>query len=767
MYRIRRFMAGFLVMVLALALGIPAFAAPEGKQQTDRKETAFVLPDASALDVTSCRYTQPEPEGAKVPGLLSDLTGYEKMLENDCLAVYFRKEVQGLRIQDKKTGYVWGGLSSDKPENMNQGWSAMANSLLTIDYLDANTQSGRSSMGAEGVTTVWEWGKEQGEAKVSFDSLGIALMLTLTLSEDRLRVEVHRDSIEESGQNALQSVWILPFLGTVEQDTVPGYMLLPDGSGALIRYQKSSDYVSPYNERIYGKDVSVDNMSVAGDLIAKRNNDYLTEMPRITMPVYGAVHGAGQQAYLAVVEEGAAYASVYASPAGIITDYNWTGVRFDYRNSYSYPVNKSGKSIITTQSGPEDFDCAISFTFLNGEEADYSGMAVRYRKMLEEGGALPYGERIDTELPIYLNVFGGEVKKGLLWNTYQRLTDVEELKAMTERFREEGIANVTVAYEGWEKGGASGAEHGTTKLDKRLGDQGSLEELKEQIQSQGGRFYLVSDPLSFDEDQARTASRAALTISKAYASITRSNSLLMYPTRYFARPQKAVESLAETWEAYPAYDLLLRNMGNMIYGDYRRNAPATREETRQSFLEALDQAKGKLMFSNPNDYMWQYTEEYVDMPMQNSQYLFETDSVPFLQIVLKGSVDYYAPYANQGFYNTSNILRMIEYGAYPSFVLMAASNDSLIDTPLEDYFSMNFQDWDPVIREVYETIAPALIQVEGARIQRHTALAEGVVMVSYDSGVTIYVNYTDTDFPVDGRGRVPAKGYLVWEGQKL
>jgi hypothetical protein len=32
---------------------------------------------------------------------------------------------------------------------------------------------------------------------------------------------------------------------------------------------------------------------------------------------------------------------------------------------------------------------------------------------------------------------------------------------------------------------------------------------------------------------------------------------------------------------------------------------------------------------------------------------------------------------------------MIEYGAYPSFLVAGAENHALVDTPLEDYFSLN------------------------------------------------------------------------------
>ena len=103
----------------------------------------------------------------------------------------------------------------------------------------------------------------------------------------------------------------------------------------------------------------------------------------------------------------------------------------------------------------------------------------------------------------------------------------------------------------------------------------------------------------------------------------------------------------------------------------------------------IGKTENGIALSAPNSYLWGDTDDYFDMPLENSQYLYETDSVPFLPIVLKGSVDYYSPYINQGYYTEDSILKIIEYGAYPSFLTMKAKNEKLIGTPSADYFSIN------------------------------------------------------------------------------
>ena len=85
------------------------------------------------------------------------------------------------------------------------------------------------------------------------------------------------------------------------------------------------------------------------------------------------------------------------------------------------------------------------------------------------------------------------------------------------------------------------------------------------------------------------------------------------------------------------------------------------------------------------------------------------------------------------------------------------------NTPLEDYCSLNFWDWENVIIKTYETVAPALEAVEGANIEQHKALDTGVVCVTYSNGVSIYINYTSQDYTLQNIV-IPASGYLVERG---
>jgi hypothetical protein len=148
--------------------------------------------------------------------------------------------------------------------------------------------------------------------------------------------------------------------------------------------------------------------------------------------------------------------------------------------------------------------------------------------------------------------------------------------------------------------------------------------------------------------------------------------------------------------------------------------------------------------------------------MGNSQLLFETDTVPFLQMVLSGCMEYFAPYTNVGFGSAKSLLRTLEFGAYPSFLLTGVENRQLKDTPYEELFTSYYKDWLPEISNVYSTISGVLNRVAGQSIVDHKALGYGVTKTSYGNGVSIYVNYGLYDFNDTAEGiTVPAQGYFV------
>ncbi len=750
---------------VCLALAVILCASTVVFAKRDRVE--FKLPDTSAAEASSNRHVQ-YTEAAAISAERLTTDGFVKKLENNALELWFREEIDSIRVVDKKSGYVWGMASEDMPEDLNEYYAGIVNSMLTLEYYDTTNTAYQISLSDPSFETTYTFDTAENTLHClaeCFD-IGIDIAFELALKEDHLEASVVKDSLYEYDTNKLCKVYLLPYFGSTSYaEKADGYIFVPDGSGALMRFDNTNLYTSAYSAKIYGPDAGLDTIIEINDLMAKRTDDYLVEAYRATVPVFGMVHGDEQYATMTVVNSGREFATIDATLASSSVPYNHAGVVYNYRQLYQHPTGKTA-TVIQPQPKVNNFTAKFSIYFLSGEEASYSGMAQKYRAMLEEDGTLKKLAESYKKVPLRLEVLGSDIKSGFIFNSTQTFTTVKEAKQMQTDLKDMGIDNLTMVMNGWQKGGVTGYKLGTCKTQPTVGSLSDLAELKDSVTAAGGNFYLQYKATTATDAQGRASYFSNTTIGQRLSHYLRDNPTVMYTKTFVVSPARVAAMLKDAMAELSEFNLQLPRFGSELYSEFKQKATLTRPATRRLFTDtAKEMTEGgqQIAMNAPNMYAWQYCTDYFDIPMRSSQYLFESDSVPFLQMLLKGYVHYYAPYANQGFYATSCILKTIEYGAYPSFLVMAAENEDLIDTPQIDYFSLNFEDWKGTIDTVYGKVNEALSQVEGASILEHKALASGLVRVTYDNGVKIYVNYNSYDSTVDGV-TVPGLNFVVERG---
>ncbi|MDX9692419.1 MAG: DUF5696 domain-containing protein, partial [Acholeplasmataceae bacterium] len=168
----------------------------------------------------------------------------------------------------------------------------------------------------------------------------------------------------------------------------------------------------------------------------------------------------------------------------------------------------------------------------------------------------------------------------------------------------------------------------------------------------------------------------------------------------------------------------------------------------------------KIALFDANDYVWKHMGAYFNFPMYSSQFLIFDDTVPFLPIALSNTMDLYGPYANFYPYAKDELLRLIDFNIYPSFIVTHKSSKYLQKTGLESIYSSRFSDLDHVIVTYYDFVNDALKHTINAHITNRVILANGVVKVTYSNDVYIIINYTDETVTEDVNVIEP-KGYYV------
>nr|WP_255654608.1 DUF5696 domain-containing protein [Cohnella sp. REN36] len=604
------------------------------------------------------------------------------------------------------------------------------------------------------------------EVTYAFADLGIRMTVRTSLDERGLVVSLPADGIEESGNGRLASVQLYPFLGSVRRADVPGYLFIPDGSGALIRFtDHQTRFDEPYVGQIYGNDAATVGFQWAN---------------RVSYPVFGIVHGVRQNALMGTVEQGQANAAIVAYPSGVNTSFYWVSARFDIRYAYFQPTSQSMGGINAFTKQLTEGDKEVRYAFLSGEDADYAGMAAAYRASLQAKGMLPSGGAVQPEagdVPVQIDFLGGDIEPGIVGKHVIKLTSFADAQAILADLERQGVRRVTAVLRGWNAGGLNGARPAKPSYAAELGGRSGFEALRDYASERGIDLHLDTNYTDLLEGSPRTSIR-----SDAVRMVTDRLAEYNYVSRfvsdlyrdmkgYLLRPATALRLATRDFETFQEdglTHLALSGTGYLLYADYGAKKTVTRTEAAGMYGKLADEAAKrslKLAIAQPNDYMLKHAAAVLDVPMESSQFMYTTDTVPFVQMTLHGLVDYYEDYANHQADPTESLLRMIEYGAYPSFIVTKEPSWKLQNTPSSELFSTAYEDWAPEIKRLYDKANEALKPVRGAYMTGRSVPAYGIVRVGYANGVDIWVNYTGQDY-ADGAVRVPARDFAVTGGDR-
>ncbi|HJD23144.1 MAG TPA: hypothetical protein H9694_03250 [Firmicutes bacterium] len=697
----------------------------------------------------------------------------ELVAENESLRLYVDRTTANIKVINRQTGYVWSSTVSGEEEldTLSNSWQQFARSVVVGDFIaSASGSVRRMSMEDEGDGAPVISDIENGIAiQATFSEAQASCRVEITLEEDSLKVVIPQDSLTCGDSYTLSALYVMPFFGAVYSDSIDGYIFIPDGCGALIRYQEPRSYSSYYSGRIYGSDLSLpSNSAAASTSTAAAAATTSAAIPtvdnqQVTLPVYGMAHGSNQDAFLAVVAQGDSSCDLIASAAGTTIDFSWACPRFIYQETYWQPAGSS-TGFNATQPNVNTFDAEVRYYFLGGEEANYTGMANRYRSLLQQEGRLTTTPLSGENIPIKLDAVMAERAEGY-WMDYTKvMTTLEDVSGWVEELSQSGVSHILMTLEGFEKGGISGHTIGSFSLESKVGSESQLEDLFGQLSSAGGRLALQT---SLSTGFSGQMNQRNMRMSAASNLISRTEVHNLYTTRYYlnaAAVTRNIEKLADL-DAYKK-SLALDDIGNILFGDYKSGHTQSRLQALEqavSDLQAAAQSTDYLMLENPNAYALNYADAVYNVPMANSMMKYETDTVPFVQIVLSGYVDCFSDFINYGGNTEQMLLMLVDYNICPSFVLTQAYSSEFADTNSSDIYSSRYEDWKQDIVSSYEFVNDCLSRVRGSSMVSRSVPVEGVSVVTYDNGVTLIINYNEEAYTYGG-SEVAAMSAVWTEG---
>jgi hypothetical protein len=659
------------------------------------------------------------------------------LAENASFQLLADEATLAFQVLDKRSGYIWNSnlIEVTDDDDLNRTWTAFATSGVTIDYLDEKAVDKRASLTNAEHSLDFRRTGQGFEAAVTFVEVGISLLVRVELEPDGVRVEVPFESIAEQGAFKLGRLYLYPFLGATREADVPGYMFVPDGAGSLIRFAETTKAHNMFYGRYYGTDLGMLGMVPYDPTI---NRPY-----RLSLPVSGMVHGDGQNAYLAIVEQGAAYGELQVHPAGVTTRFNFLSTAFIYNESYFQATNRAGAGVTTLQPGPNAFDVTIHYRFLTGPGSDYVGLARSYQQYLRGRDLLAAVTGPAGDIGIRLEFLGGEKERVLFWQRFIPMTTVSQMAAILEAL---DVHNPEVIYYGWQPLGASAMPPRTLKLERGLGSLNELRTLAETITLAGGHFSLYLDPQAALWDEPGYSPRNDLAQAITGVNLVSGN---RNKANYFLTLSTLSQRYARLSDAIFSdlgVGLALDGIGTTLFSDFRRGSELGREDAIESYQALLAAHPGRTGIYLPNDYVFGAMQAYYDMPLSHSGYLFTSEAVPFLPIVLAGFVPAYGPVLIFSANTRADLLRHADYNVYPSYFLSQAPTANILRTSSSWIYTSAITQWEPEIEAAYQWLNQLLGPVRGAQIVARQAVAQGVMATTYSNGQQIIVNYGEQPF---------------------
>ena len=606
-----------------------------------------------------------------------------------------------------------------------------------------------------------------GEREASGPIFNVSVIYRLEGND--LVVEMPYSSITCSDDYPIVYISLLPLFGAGGPNDT-GYMLVPEGSGALINFNNGKRSQNAYYANLFGWDYGTNRTEVINE----------TEAP---FGVFGVSNEDGS--FLCIMEDGNSYGAVSADIAGRVHSYNLVYPKYSILHYDNYEVTgRTAKLLLMYEQQIPDDTVVQRYRIL--DESGYVEMGKAYGDYLRAKPEMK-AECASEELPVNVELVGAIDKKvakyGLTVNSVEPVTTFSDAEEVLNDLTEAGVKDLNLRYTGWSNGGVNQKVLTGVHTEGKLGGDAGLKKLMASAKEKD--VDLLLDGISCFaynsgllegfipyEHAARFTTREIIKMYP-YDIVTYQESHWVEPNYvfYLVRPGYAkqyAENLIKALNERNAAGIAFRDIGNLLSGDYYDRDTVTREQVKAMNIDTLKQAGEtgmKVSIKEGNEYALPYADLITDMNLTGSAYGILDGSVPFYQIAIHGMKDYTCEAINMaGDYKTL-LLECAEYGAGLNYTFMKEKATILRDSAYSCYSACEYGPWK---EETIETILKYQKDMSGLNRQRitgHEKLEDGVSVTVYEDGTKVYVNYNDTEYR-NGSVKVPAREYLVERGNR-
>jgi hypothetical protein len=602
--------------------------------------------------------------------------------------------------------------------------------------------------------------------EVSGEAVKPAFSLTLRYILDgrSLILNIPYDKIGFRQTYPINTLAVMPFMGAGSLND-EGYILVPDGSGALINFNNGKHNQTPYSIRVYGWDEAQSREAVISD-------------NKAPFPVFG-IHKNGA-ALLCVIEEGASYASIRADVSG--RNSSWNNVYPVFSLIHGARMDISGRSqrdvFLYETNLPEGESITLRYTPCF--EPGYMGMAKEYRSWLLKRYPSLEKNSTDSGIPVVVEIVGAVNKTqhrlGLPFDLPLKLTSYRETTEMINDFADFGWRNVHIKLNGWFN---RSVEHTVPTRIRLINTLGSKKDFMGIVNAAKANNFILYPEADFvfvrdvgvfsgfnlNRDAARYVSRERVQ-RYPYSFVWFGERKQWGKLNYLARPaavNRMIDNFMQKLEAFEINNIAFRNMGLRLAGDYHERRHVSREASmikRQEKFAELRESGSEILIHGGFSYSIPWASVVVDMIIDEQFFGITDEAVPFYQIVLRGLVPFTGRPINLAEDYTRNLLKTIESGAGLYFSFKTEDTAILQETKFRQFYANEYARWIGDADALYKKFTDDFGHLTNQIITNHVILTSGVTITEYEDGTMVIVNTTSNPWNYYGN-IVDVNNYIV------
>lgn len=665
-----------------------------------------------------------------LPAKITDeqaLKSCKKAVEKGNLELWYDEENKRICLVDKTTStpnYWWSspinvmaddtalGMTSRGPSYMKDTQRQQLNSGLAIEYGDQakRTTSPLYSAVSSGSREICETTMEATSSGVAITydfKDGFTIPVEYILNEDSLTLSCDTTKIVEDNTSTedgkvITQISLAPSFGAVpttdlDGKQVDGFMIVPDGSGAVIEFNNGkSSYSSSYSQTVYGRDYTT------VPLTAPKTTE------QAYMPVFATVNG--NSGLVGVATSGDSNVEVNAQVSGQNNQtYNNVYFQFEVRSSDDFYLSGEANPLKVFQNGDiaQEKIAVTYYPISKEEDVNYADCAKVYRNYLIQNKGLTSKVK-ENESSLYVDLYGGvKMQKSILgipFNLKTSITSFNQAQTILQKLQDNGVTNIVANYNDWTDKSIDKKISTSADPSGTLGGDDDFYDLMSYAESNGIQIYPSLDNMQMENSSWGywTFTNTATRVSNSYSRQTQYNPAfgvdsgvapaLLTPTVY----SKVFDEIVSSYKEEELKNVSFGGFSSKLVSDFSVKNFSSREDTMNTIIEGYKSANeevGSVLADGANAYILPYVDHITNIPVNSSGFNVVDYDIPFYQMVVHG----YVPYSTQAINKSSNseetFLLALAYGSSLHYDMLYEQSSKLSDTDYDDLYYANYEGW--------------------------------------------------------------------------